>query len=213
MSDVPPTQRREILDGELAEKQKKSIRDLANARHAPEATVDDVLAGIDILADDSDLEFDWDLDGLLNSGGVMELEDPVEQKEDDPDNHAHNYEYEEGWIVLMKPPPDADEPFWLACVEELGTGNRAGEYLVWHLECEADKAPWGAYAKSMRGPEPATDWVFKEAVQHRIDMGATGKIYATSQRAIKHFVLRWARADDSDSDAEDYDLDEPDDID
>ena len=171
--------------------------------------VEDVLCGVDLVADDGDLAFDWDLSTLLNSGGVREPVVPAGQP-DVPDvaDPEYNYLYSEGMTVLIYPGLGADEPFWLGEVEELGTGDRTGEYLIWFLETSGAS---GTYNKGRRGRAPATDWLYADSVQHEIFLTVGHKVRAKSKKEIDEFVKRWKRAAEE-SDDEVLDAAQPRDV-
>ena len=214
MVDVPPAQRRDLVSKALCEKQKESIRNLCRDRRRDVADVEDVLGGIDSLGDDADLPFAWDLESLLDSGGVRDPlpgveDDELEAKEEAP----HEYEYIEGNMVLVFPDESSGELFWIAEVVSQGSvaANRNGEYEVWWYATSGDPYT-GRYHKKYYHKSPAVDWVYAEAVQHAVKLTTGNTIFARSQKAIKGFVERWKQADNDpdEFDEDDLPVEEPD---
>ena len=211
MVGVPPTQRRELLDLELVAKQKASIEELARARRVEADVVADVLHGVDMLGDDAELPFAWDLSAMMNFDADAYL--PPADAED-VDERLDGivpapYKFSEGQVILIRPAPGADERFYLGEILTLGVGERLGEYEVWWLEYTTGDE-WMGYQRRRANRKKMTDWQWAEACQCVVLMtgkpNKTRNVYKRSQKEIRSFLVRWEQEnDDEDSGRENSD--------
>jgi hypothetical protein len=201
MEEVPPTQRRDILADALVEKQKASILKLAGQRHINPTVLESVLDGIDLLGDEDDLEFDWDLDSFMN----RDEDAPVVVAEDEDNQLLGDfaYKYDPGQYVLIQPLPGAEAEFWLGRLEAAGGPDRRGEYEVWWMSAFNDSRPYDTtWNLERHNGQPFLDWQFEEGVQDAVVMISNGKkISARSKKTIRSFVARWQQAGGQGDDA------------
>ena len=195
MVDVPPCQRRPILDDDQVKKQKKSITALALKRRINPDLITGVLAGVDSLGDEADLPFNWDLSRLLNYdvADAHEMADDDEKAVDANDKFAYKYALDT--IVLIRPRVLGDS-FWLGKVVNLGgEPDHVGEYEVWWMESATE---FGTWKMSRANRKPLMDWQPEESIQDSVVMVSNEKkLHKKSMKLIRDYMERWKQDADA----------------
>jgi hypothetical protein len=195
MTNVPDTQRRDIISEKLIDSQRKSILRLAKRRHIPEALIADVIEGMESVGNEDALPFNWDLSKLLN----YEEPENVEMKDSDDDAEVaqpHPYEYELETVVVLKPEEESKNAFWLAKVVALGEDNHEGEYQMYWMQSKKDYGLYD-YVRNSEG-RASLDWVWEEAVQDRVGMCRKGRqLTAKSKVLVENWVERWSQEENT----------------
>jgi hypothetical protein len=196
MVNVPPTQRRPFLSTEAAAVQKASILKLAESRHFDRAVLDSVCAGVDSIADETDLDFDWDLPALLNWDPNQAAARMEEAKQAAEVDLPYPYKYMMETVCLVKP-TNQEDTFWLAQIIARGEGDNRGEYEVWWLlPFHGDRPYTTTWNPSRLNQRHARSWQYEESLTDDVVMIAKGKrISVRSQDTIKNWVQRWAQED------------------
>jgi hypothetical protein len=201
MTNVPPTQRRDLLKEELVDKQVASIEQLATKRHFDLDLIADVITGVKSLGDEDDLPFNWTLSRLLNWNAPM-AGPPVDGEGKDDNADVHAYEYPIDTICLVRPDGEGQRRFWLCKLVGLGEGARSGEYEVQWFERKGRMDEEFGRFKLCSQARMALSWLFETDVQQAVTMVAKGsKLSERSKTAVLHWIDRWEQeAADTDDD-------------